>query len=107
LFQNPVGFEPSSWKKRPNERNVTLTAEKPFLHRNSLRYRLERIEEITGSDFKKSDERAYIYFSYLLKKIMTNEVVAKFEAVQKPGIVKFAVKCPIAVQLAQFILVFF
>jgi hypothetical protein len=51
-----------------NESNVTVTAEKLFLHRNSLRHRLERIEEITGVDLEKSAERAYIYFSYLIKK---------------------------------------
>jgi purine catabolism regulator len=50
-----------------NERSITITAGKLFLHRNSLRYRLERIEEITGADLDNPGERAYIYFSYLIK----------------------------------------
>jgi hypothetical protein len=49
-----------------NERNMSLSAQKLFLHRNSLRYRLEQIVNLTGVDLDNPAERAYIYVSYLL-----------------------------------------
>ena len=47
------------------ERNQTLTAEKLFLHRNTLIYRVNRIEEIIGTDLKEERERLYLLLSYL------------------------------------------
>jgi hypothetical protein len=49
-----------------NERNMSLSAKKLFLHRNSLRYRLEQIVNLTDVDLDNPTERAYIYVSYLL-----------------------------------------
>jgi purine catabolism regulator len=37
--------------------NATETADRLFLHRNSLLYRLERIQELTGLDLKEPEAR--------------------------------------------------
>lgn len=37
--------------------NVSRTAETLFLHRNSVPYRLERVRELTGLDYKDHDQR--------------------------------------------------
>lgn len=50
-----------------HERNTTLTAEILHLHRNSLLHRIERIETLTGAVLGNPAERAYIYFSYLVR----------------------------------------
>ena len=47
------------------ERNQTLTAQKLFIHRNSLIYRIGRIEEIIGTDLNDERERLYLLLSFL------------------------------------------
>ena len=42
------------------ERNAVLTANKLFLHRNTLRNRLNKIDEILGIDFEDVDERMHL-----------------------------------------------
>ena len=37
--------------------NVSQTAESLFIHRNTLLYRLERIQELTGQDLDQADMR--------------------------------------------------
>lgn len=49
------------------ERNQTLTAQKLFIHRNSLIYRIGRIEEIMGVDLNSERERLYLLLSYLAR----------------------------------------
>ena len=49
------------------ERNQTLTAERLFLHRNTLIYRVNRIEEIIDTDLNKERERLYLLLSYLVQ----------------------------------------
>ena len=37
--------------------NVSRAAEELFLHRNSVPYRMERVRELTGLDYKDHDQR--------------------------------------------------
>lgn len=52
-----------------NNLNATATAEKLYLHRNTLLYRLEKIEHATGFNLKFFTEAANLYYG--LKKIET------------------------------------
>lgn len=46
--------------------DLTLSAQKLFIHPNTLRYRLTRIEEITGLSFNNIDEKLSLYLGILL-----------------------------------------
>jgi sugar diacid utilization regulator len=48
--------------------NISHTAEKLFLHRSTLLYRLERIYSLTGIDLKHPDKRFHLLLSYYLLK---------------------------------------
>lgn len=48
------------------ERNIVAAASQLFLHRNSMAYRVQRIEALTGSDFDDFDTRAHVLISYLI-----------------------------------------
>jgi purine catabolism regulator len=43
--------------------NVSQTAESLFIHRNTLLYRLERIQELTGQDINQSDMRLALHLA--------------------------------------------
>lgn len=45
--------------------NASETADRLFLHRNSLLYRLDRIQELTGLDLKESDARLALQLGLL------------------------------------------
>lgn len=47
-----------------HDRNLCETADTLFLHRNSLRYRLEKINELTHADLNNPDIRMHIMLSY-------------------------------------------
>lgn len=49
-----------------DERSLVDTAADLYIHRNTLVYRIKRIEEIIGSHLDDSYERVYILLSYLL-----------------------------------------
>lgn len=46
--------------------NISQTAESLFIHRNTLLYRLDRIQELTGQDLNKSDMRLALHLSLKL-----------------------------------------
>lgn len=46
--------------------NVSQTAESLFIHRNTLLYRLERIQELTGQDIDQSDMRLALHLALRL-----------------------------------------
>ncbi len=50
-----------------NDRNAQRCASMLYLHRNSLQYRVKRIQEITGVDLNDETERTYLGLSFLLK----------------------------------------
>lgn len=50
-----------------NDCNAQKCGRLLFLHRNSLVYRIRRIQEITGCDLSDPAERAYLRLSLLLK----------------------------------------
>mgnify|MGYP002626813263 CR=1 FL=1 len=49
------------------ERNQTLAARKLFIHRNSLVYRVSRIEALIGVDLDDEQERWYLLLSYFIR----------------------------------------
>ncbi|WP_415536495.1 helix-turn-helix domain-containing protein [Dehalobacter sp. 4CP] len=51
------------------ERNYVKTAEKLFIHRNYLLYRIERISELTGLDLDSPDIRLHILMSYRIERL--------------------------------------
>lgn len=53
-----------------NNLNLTETANALFIHRNTLIYRLNKIESITGYDIRKFNDAINYYLSYLAEKII-------------------------------------
>lgn len=51
-----------------NERNVTLTSQQLHLHRNSLLYRINRINEITEFDLDDAELRFQLLLAFEIKK---------------------------------------
>ena len=51
-------------------RNTVQTAKKMFMHRNTLLYQLNKIEELTGLDLKNSDDEFECRMGYYLLEIM-------------------------------------
>ena len=47
-----------------NERSINLSSAELFIHRNSLPYRLSKIEELTGVDLSDKKTRLYLMLSY-------------------------------------------
>ncbi|MFA9422366.1 MAG: PucR family transcriptional regulator [Sedimentibacter sp.] len=47
-----------------NNHNITRTAEEMFIHRNTLRYRLEKIVDILGVDLDGNDISFKLYYAY-------------------------------------------
>jgi purine catabolism regulator len=46
-----------------NERNVSKTADALFMHRNSIKYRLEKIESLLTSDLNDPDNRLLLHLA--------------------------------------------
>ncbi|MBW9154207.1 CdaR family transcriptional regulator [Clostridium estertheticum] len=57
-----------------NNHSMTKAAEEMFIHRNTLRYRLEKISELIGIDLDENDNSFKLYYAYKLisfyKKLM-------------------------------------
>ncbi len=49
--------------------NLNKTAERLFAHRNTIKYRLSRVKEITGLDVQNIDQNFHLYLAVLAKKI--------------------------------------
>lgn len=49
-----------------NDRNAQHCANLLYLHRNSLQYRVRRIQDIAGIDLDNAEERAYLRLSFML-----------------------------------------
>jgi sugar diacid utilization regulator len=53
-----------------NDLNVTQTAQKLYVHRNTLIYRISKIEQLTGYDIRKFNDAVNFYIVYLSKKVL-------------------------------------
>jgi hypothetical protein len=54
-----------------NERNLQPTSSQLCIHKNSLLYRVKRIEKIIGSYLEDPEEREYILLSYMVSKTLS------------------------------------
>lgn len=52
------------------ERNLLQTAKQLFIHRSTLSYRIERIQNLTGVDLNDAGERLKLLFSFALEEYM-------------------------------------
>jgi len=50
--------------------NLSQTAEKLFIHRNSLLYRMERIEQLAGLDMNNPDTRLAVHLALKIRKML-------------------------------------
>lgn len=64
---NGGGFERTLYVYLRNDMNLAETAQRLNIHRNTLKYRLKRIRELTGLDFKDRGDREYLMLSFWLK----------------------------------------
>ena len=72
LSTNSVGdseLEQTAMIFLENNLNITETANKLFIHRNTLIYRLNKLENITGYDIRKFNDAINYYLSYLADQI--------------------------------------
>lgn len=53
--------------------NISQTAESLFVHRNTLLYRMERIQELTGQDINNADMRLSLHLSLKLWQLRGND----------------------------------
>ena len=58
-----------------NNLNVSETARKLFVHRNTLVYRLEKIKKITGLDLREFDDAIVFKVALMVKKYLSNNPV--------------------------------
>ena len=56
-----------------NNLNVSETARKLFVHRNTLVYRLEKIKKVTGLDLREFDSAVTFKVALMVKKYLTNK----------------------------------
>jgi len=52
--------------------NIEKTAERLYMHKNTIKYRLLKIQEMTGLDIKNNDENFKLYLAVLIDKIHKN-----------------------------------
>ncbi|NLU08132.1 MAG: hypothetical protein GXW91_07905 [Clostridiales bacterium] len=53
--------------------SIKLTSEMLFIHKNTLKYRLERIRMITGLDVKNIDDKVRLYLAIIANSILTKK----------------------------------
>lgn len=68
------------------ERNVVATAKSLFIHRNSMIYRLQRIEKLLNVNLDDPNMRIYLLLSFQIDQIMQNQKIAElFQNQDFPG----------------------
>jgi DNA-binding PucR family transcriptional regulator len=50
--------------------NLESTANRMFLHKNTLKYRLSKIESMTGSNLKAIDDRCQLYLALKIRNML-------------------------------------
>lgn len=53
--------------------NIMITSEKLFIHKNTLKYRLDRIKKITELDIKKIDDKVKLYFAVIAYNVVNKK----------------------------------
>lgn len=51
--------------------NMALVAEKLHIHRNTLRYRMQKVEELTGRNLNDTQDRMHLYFATVVDKYLS------------------------------------
>ena len=51
--------------------NMALVADKLHIHRNTLRYRMQKVEELTGRNLKDTQDRMHLYFATVVDKYLS------------------------------------
>ena len=51
--------------------NLALVAEKLHIHRNTLRYRLQKVEELAGRNLSDTQDRMHLYFATVVDKYLS------------------------------------
>lgn len=68
------------------ERNVVATAKSLYIHRNSMIYRLQRIEQLLEVNLEDPNMRMYLMLSYQIERIMENKSISDLFTVNNfPG----------------------
>ena len=67
-LRNDTQYSNTLYHYLKNERNVTLTSQQLHLHRNSLLYRINRINEITAFNLDDADLRFQLLLAFEIKK---------------------------------------
>ena len=75
--KNPIdALDPETlftiYKFFENNLNVSETARKLFVHRNTLVYRLEKIKKLTGLDLREFDDAITFKVALMVKKYLTS-----------------------------------
>ena len=58
--------------------NVSETARKLYVHRNTLVYRLEKVKKITGLDLREFEDAILFKVAVMVKKYLDSQNTAKF-----------------------------
>ena len=66
-----------------NNLNVSETARKLFVHRNTLVYRLEKIKKLTGLDLREFDDAITFKVALMVKKYLTSRGIDAYVHIQK------------------------
>lgn len=53
--------------------NIMLTSQRLFIHKNTLKYRLERIKKITELDIKNIDDKVKLYFGVIAYNVLNKK----------------------------------
>ena len=51
--------------------NLALVAERLHIHRNTLRYRMQKVEELTGRNLNDTQDRMHLYFATVVDKYLS------------------------------------
>ena len=70
-----------------NNLNVSETARKLFVHRNTLVYRLEKIKKLTGLDLREFDDAITFKVALMVKKVsgLPGDRVVRVRGTAPPG----------------------
>ena len=67
-----------------NNLNVSETARKLFVHRNTLVYRLEKIKKLTGLDLREFDDAITFKVALMFKKYLTSRGISTYTEKRAP-----------------------